>query len=263
MTEQQEYKPLSREEADEMVLEHKGWAESIAKSVARAWNLDWQLDGLDGAALEALIFCSRRYQPDRGVPFKGYSRKRIHESCTEGARRSRGWTRGSGTKKRTERLAREVSAELFNLFPTLRNGQLPLEDAGEDSTKGARIAIQQLLVGASVIATQQTMSAEPDEIMDYKKMVHYMTELEPIHQLLLWMLYWEGESLRGIASKWDTDELNVIREHKVLLEFLQKSIQKGKANPPPRIRPGLRETAFKMSKDHPKGKFTRLLEERA
>ena len=264
MEETQQYATLSKEDADALVLEHKGWAESIAKSVARAWNLDWQLDGLDGAALEALIFCSRRYQPDRGVPFKGYSRKRVHEACTEGARRSRGWTRGSGSKKRTERLAREVSAELFNLFPSLRSGQLPLMDeGGEDSSKGARIAIQQLLVGASVIATQQGMNAaEPDEIMDYKKMVHYMTALEPIHQMLLWLLYWEGESLRGIAGIWETDELNVIREHKVLLEYLQKSIQKGKANPPPRVRPGLREISFKLGKESPVGKFTALLEER-
>jgi hypothetical protein len=138
-----------------------------------------------------------------------------------------------------------------------------MEDGGEDSSKGARIAIQQMLVGASVIATQQGLAAsEPDDIMDYKKMVGYMTSLEPLHQLLLWLLYWEGESLRGIASTWDTDELNVIREHKVLLEFLQKSIQKGKANPPPRIRPGLRDIALKIQKKLGKGKFTQLLEER-
>ncbi|MCB0333257.1 MAG: hypothetical protein KDD55_07135, partial [Bdellovibrionales bacterium] len=62
---------LSLDEANELVLEHRGWAESIARSVARAWNLDWQMDGLDGAAMEALIFCSRRYSPDRGVPFRG------------------------------------------------------------------------------------------------------------------------------------------------------------------------------------------------
>jgi len=72
--EESESQRLSQEEANNLVVEHHGWAESIARSVARAWNLDWRLDGLDGAAMEALIFCSRRFDPGRGIPFKGYAR---------------------------------------------------------------------------------------------------------------------------------------------------------------------------------------------
>ena len=93
-------------------------------------------------------------------------------------------------------------------------------------------------------------------------MVVYMTHLEPIHQLILWQLYWEGESLRGIASNWNIDELNVIREHKVLLEYLQKCISKGESLPPPRIRPGLRDTAQSLAKDSDTGKFTALMKKR-
>ena len=93
---------LSEEEANELVVEHMGWAESIARAVARGWNLDWKLDGLDGAAMEALIFCSRRYDPERGIPFKGYARKRIHEASTDAARKTKGWTRTSSSKKNKE-----------------------------------------------------------------------------------------------------------------------------------------------------------------
>ena len=51
----------SDELVNRLVQEHMGWATSIAKAVARAWNMDWQLDGLDGGAYEALLFCARRF----------------------------------------------------------------------------------------------------------------------------------------------------------------------------------------------------------
>lgn len=246
---------LTIEEANELVLEHQGWCESIAKSVARAWSMDWRENGLDGAAFEALVFCARRYNPSFGVPFKGYARKRIHEASTEAARKSKGWHRGSGTKSRSERIAKEVSVELFNLFPELRSGRLP----SDNDTRTARSAIQQLLMGASILATKQGIEgATPDEALDYKKLVKKLTKLHAIHQLLIWKLYWEGSSLRGIANDWDTDELNVIREHKVLLEFMQKSIRKGFVADIPRVRPGLKAVSLKVTKDNPDGMFHKM-----
>jgi len=250
---------LSVEDANLLVLEHKGWAESIAKAVARAWNLDWQMDGLDGAALEALLFCARRFQPDRGVPFRGYARKRIHEAATDAARKSKGWSRDMGSRSRTERLAREVSVELFNIFPDLRSGMLPIGE-NESSDRGARYAIQQLLVGASIIAAKQGLAnASPDELLDYKSMVGFLAEMDAFHQSLLWKVYWEGESLRSVAAEWETDELNVIREHKVILEYVQKSIVRGQAMKPPRIRPGLREASFRVKRRDPQGIFSKLV----
>ncbi|MCB0311393.1 MAG: hypothetical protein KDD42_09165 [Bdellovibrionales bacterium] len=262
MHEQEEPTKISVDEANDLVIAHKGWAESIAKSVARAWNLDWQLDGLDGAALEALLFCARRFQPDRGVPFKGYARKRIHEAATEAARRSKGWRRGAGTASRTERLAREVSAELFNVFPELRAGQLPSFDGDDGGSQGTRIALQQMLIGASIIATRQGLAdALPDDMLDFKRMLQTVATLEIIHQLLIWKVYWEGNSLRTVATAWETDELNVIREHKVLLEYLQKAIGKAKSLKIPRVRPGLKQASIKLKKEHPTGMFRKLLEE--
>ena len=258
-TEKTEFPTLSIEDANELVLEHTGWAESIARSVARAWNLDWQQDGLDGAAMEALIFCSRRFSPERGVPFRGYARRRIHEASTEAARQSKGWSRDdSGT--RNERLAKEASVELLNLFPELRGGQLPgaLDEASGE--QGVRSSIRQLLVGATLVTTRQGLDAAgPDELLDYKKSLKFIATLELIHQLILWRMYWESESMRSIASSWDTDELNVIREHKVLLEFLQKSLSRGKQASPPRVRPGLKAISLKLKKDKVEEPFGKLL----
>jgi len=251
---------ISIEEADRMVLEHQGWAESIARSVARAWNMDWRLDGLDGAAMEALIFCTRRFDPNRGIPFRGYARKRIHEASTDAARKSRGWRRGLTGAQKAEHNAREVSAELFNVFPELRNGELPqMEDGGGDSDGDTRAAVRQLLVGASIIAAKHATTAQPDDMLDFKRLVELMSTLEPVHQALMWRVYWEGESMRTVASEWGIDELNVIREHKVLLAYLLKGLNSQKVSPAPKVRPGLKTTAIKLKKEKLPGNFSDLV----
>ncbi len=237
---------LSIEDANALVLEHHGWAESIARSVARAWNLDWKLDGLDGAAMEALIFCARRFQPARGVPFRGYSRKRIHEASTDAAKKSRGWRRSSIPK--AEQQAREISAELFHVFPELRSGTLPYnEELSGDDGEDMRGAIRNMLVGASIVAAKQGIAgALPDEMMDYKKMLQLIADLEPVHQTLLWEVYWGGNSMRTVASDWQVDELCVIREHKTLLEFLQKGFAKKTHAVKLKVRPALREVGQRL-----------------
>lgn len=253
-------KEQSLEEANALVMEHHSWAESVARAVARAWNLDWRLDGLDGAAMEALIFCSRRYDASRGVPFRGYARKRIHEAATEQARKSKGWRKSPSASPSDEQRAREISAELLNIFPDLREGHLSVGDDYSGGAEGVpRAAIRELLVSASLLAARDGAEAvSPEETLDYKRMVVFITDLEPVHQLLLWKVYWEGVSMRTVASEWDTDELNVIREHKALMGFLQKCFQKGKAALIPKVRPGLKNTALRLKKSGENGPFTRL-----
>lgn len=249
---------LSTEQANELVVENQGWAQSIARSVARSWNLDWQLDGLDGAAMEALIFCSRRFQPRRGVPFRGYARKRIHEASTDAARKSKGWQRSLASMPPGEAQAREISAELLHVFPELRSGDLSFGDDGGDGD--VRSAVRKLLVGASIIAARQGLnSGTPDEALDYKRMIEKMAELEPVHQQLLWKIYWEGLSMRGLADEWETDELNVIREHKVILEYLQKSFAPSFRAHALKVRPGLRQIAIKLKRIHSRGEFSQFI----
>jgi hypothetical protein len=247
---------LSLEEANNLVLENQGWAESIARSVARAWDLDWQQDGLDGAAMEAIIFCSRRYSPERGVPFRAYARKRIHEACCDAARKSKGW-RKSGSSSEIQHSAREISMDLVDIFPELRSGYLPSGDGEGDERSG----IRQLLASANLLASRNGITAaSPEEISDYKRTVEYICILELIHQVLLWEVYWEGNSMRSLASEWETDELNVIREHKSLLEFLQKSIALGQAAKGVRVRPGLKDIALRMEHEGREAPFSALIE---
>lgn len=244
---------LSLEEANELVIEHQGWAESIARSVARAWNLDWRIDGLDGAAMEALIFCARRFNPSMGVPFRGYARKRIHEASTEAAKKSKGWRKGQGSQ--FDR-SREISEELLNIYPEIREGDFPT-DADD-----ARGAVRQLLMGANILAAKYCEDAPtPEAMVDYKRMVSILASLEPVHQLLLWKVYWEGLSLRNVAAEWDTDGLNVIREHKTVVEYLHKNMSVGKQFlQRPKVRPGLKTKSADLKKGDERGPFSELME---
>lgn len=252
--------PLSIEEANNMVVEYQGWSESIAKSVARAWNLDWRSDGLDGAAFEALVFCSRRFDPKLGVPFKGYARKRIHEASSEAARRCKSWQQGVGTKSRSEKVAREVSAELLTVYPELRSGRISFDEGDGDGEGGMRGIVQQLLVSASVFAAKFGQNdTSLDQLVDYKRIVQVLAGMEPLHQSIMWQIYWEGASLRAVAEAWETDELNVIREHKVLLQFLAKSLTKGKQSKIPRVRPGLKGMSHKLKQKEPQGIFKKII----
>jgi DNA-directed RNA polymerase specialized sigma subunit len=250
---------LTEEEANLLVIEHQGWAESVARAVARAWSLDWRLDGLDGAALEALIFCSRRFNPRRGVPFRGYSRRRIHEAATEAARRSRGWRRGfiGGDNN-----IRELSSELLHIFPELREGRLPTVEVSAAVYKGdRRSSIRQILVGAALLSAHQLTSIDADEAVDFKSAVSLMATLDPVHQMLLYAIYWEGKSLRRLASEWEIEGLTVIREHRVILDFLGKRISgvKGRIQSP-KVRPGLRDVAKRFLPVGSAGPFADLVQ---
>jgi len=249
---------LSPEEADNLIIEHRDWAERIARSVARAWNMDWEADGLRSAALEALMFCARRFQPSRGVPFRGYARKRIHEAASEEARRSKRWQAGMQAEG-TEERARNLSARVLDAFPEMREGKVLL-DGSESEENATRETIRRMLVSATLAA----ISAEHergtlDEALDLKKLVKFLSALEPIHQLLLWKVYWEGLSLRSVASAWSTDELNVVREHTALLTFLQRCLELGKPINTPKIRPALRAIALQVKRESPQGAFGVLL----
>lgn len=224
--------------------------------------MDWKLDGLDGAAFEALIFCARRFDPARGVPFKGYARRRIHEASTEEARKSRGWKSGLGTNSKTEQKAREVSAKLFDIFPELREGQLPMfEESGGGDEDGVRSAVRSLLMGASILSAQaDEESSSPDELVEFKRMVVLIATLEPIHQLLVWKTYWDGDSLRQVASEWETDELNVMREHKAIVAHLFKLMSQKRPSERPKVRPGLRDVAFKLKRSLGVGPFSDLVQ---
>jgi len=247
---------LNEAEVAKLVEEHLGWATAIAKSVARSWNLDWQLDGLDGGAYEGLLFCANRYDPARGIPFKGYARRRIHEAATEEARKSKSWQRGVGCGSEEEQATRDISFTLLKIFPEIRNGLLPKssEEDGDDT----RRSVQQLLTGASLIAAfQQSPKDNPELAMEFSELINTAKSLEPVHQAILYEIYWKGQSMRGLASEWEIDELSVIREHKEILAFVFEALEapSSVSIKPLKVRRSLRIIAQKMKKENTSSPF--------
>ncbi len=261
MNKVEEYKNFPAGSSDLIQLlvdDHLGWATSIAKSVARAWNLDYQLDGLDGGAYEGLLFCAQRYDPGMGVPFRGYARRRIHEASTEEARKSKSWQKGVGSATPEEQTAREVSARLMQVFPELRSGFVK----NEEDTEGAslRNTIRQMLSSASVIAAfEQSGRENPAIALEYNEMLERLSALEPVHQEILYAIYWKDLSMRKLAEEWSLDELVIVREHKEILSYVFYMVSEGKA---PRkklkIRPGLRPIAMKMKKSKSEPPFNKF-----
>ncbi|MCB0358045.1 MAG: hypothetical protein KDD44_00360, partial [Bdellovibrionales bacterium] len=63
-----------------------------------------------------------------------------------------------------------------------------------------------------------------------------------------------------LATEWDTDELNVIREHKEILAFLFASVSgTQKQSALLKVRPGLRPIAQKLRKEKTTGRFAAVL----
>lgn len=252
----------SDELVNRLVQENMGWATSIAKAVARSWNMDWQLDGLDGGAFEALLFCARRYDPARGVPFRAYARRRIHEAATQEARKSKTWQQGTGANDQIEQDAREISARLFDVFPELRDGLLP-ESGGSEGEDGMRSSVRQLLAGASLLAAfQQSAKENPELAIEYKELLKVIAGLDPVHQEIVWAVYWQGQSMRSLAEEWGLDDLSIIREHKEILDHLSSQIAQAKTNKPKplKVRRGLRARALQLKKSQEQGPFRQFIE---
>lgn len=257
--------PGSKEMVEQIVQDHMGWAVSIAKNVARAWSLDWQLDGLDGGAYEALVFCAGRFDPAMNVPFRGYARRRIHEACTEEAKKSKAWAQSTGeSDSEVEAEARELSAKIFDLFPELRDGFLPSAPGdSQDEDSGMKGSIKQLITGASLISAFSESNTENQEnLVDHKRLVELLSTLEPVHQDILWSIYYQGLSMRAVADLWGLDDLAIVREHKEIIEFLSKKIgdRKDPSIGELKVRRGLRVKSIDMKKKKSKGTFSQMLE---
>jgi RNA polymerase sigma factor (sigma-70 family) len=228
-----------------IVADHRGWAVSIAKSIARSWNLDWQLDGIDGGAFEALLFCAKRYDPSIGVPFRAYARRRIHESCTMEAKASKSWQYNTGNGEGiNESEEREISFKLFSIYPELRDGGPLVTEHEGNSDLSLRATVKILLASATLISMAQETREQnsPDKALEIANILAVLANLGSIHQNILWYIYWHDYSLRQLAQEWGIDELVVIREHQTLIEYLSKQFQNVKGSPKNmlKLRPKLR-----------------------
>ncbi|HQH26607.1 MAG TPA: hypothetical protein PLP17_04350, partial [Oligoflexia bacterium] len=173
---------------------------------------------------------------------------------------------GTGTNSEVEQEAREISAKLFDLFPELRDGYLPISESEDDADITVRSSIRQMLTGASLIAAFQSSPSEnPELAIEYKQLLIHLAQLEPVHQEIIWAIYYKGQSMRALAEEWQIDDLSVIREHKEILANLCSRIEapKSRAIRRLKIRRGLRTIAQQLRRNKEDGPFSKFLAETA
>ncbi len=252
-------KPFSKKNDTEiLILENRKWAESIARAVARAWKLDPEVDGLIGSALEALVECANRFDPSRGIPFRAYARRRVHEAACDAARSTKAWAEGQVFSGSLEAKARTTAYELLRRFPELRDGYIPFDREGSS----LRSSVRQLLLGATIIYLKEsTDSQDSFDFHDYKKLLQAISNLHVAHQWIIWKVYWEGYSLRGLAAEWKADPLTVIREHQAILNYLLGVFNKKQGLSPPKVRPSLKKVISNQKLNLGTVPFLKFLEE--
>lgn len=249
-------KPLKKKNTrEDLIIQNKGWAESIARAVARAWKLDPEVDGLIGSALEALVECANRYDHTRGIPFRAYARRRVHEAACDAARNTKAWAEGQVFSGSLDAKARSTAYELLKRFPELRSGQIC-----DDSIGGTlRSSVRQLILGATLVHLKESWENHADfDFHDYNKLIKAVCSLHVAHQWIIWKVYWEGYSLRGLAAEWQADPLTIIREHQAILNYLLGAFNKKQGLSPPKLRPSLRRVISASGKVLQKSPFLDL-----
>jgi len=72
---------------DVLVERNVDWARQIARHVAGMLPTWFTEDDLIGAAEVALVQLAGKYEPSRGIPFRGYARRRVYGACFDSIRR--------------------------------------------------------------------------------------------------------------------------------------------------------------------------------
>ncbi len=271
------YKQGDEELVRRLVDDHRAWALSVAKVVARAWHLNYHLETVDGGALEALLFCAHRFDPSQGVPFRAYARRRIYEGCSTEARTSKTWQVNSGVNDNFQENTR--ISRIFSIYPELNDdlkstqkfSDIGIDESSSDKDEEhaqkkenrysiIRAITRSLKMSAGLIALARDKSKEntPETNIDFRKIENELKQLCSVHQNILWYIYWRDYSLRMLAREWDINELVVTREHLVLMNYLERisNAVRNKSdniieNNPLKLRPKLRPIDdFLKTTDH-------------
>ncbi|MCS6893613.1 MAG: hypothetical protein NZO16_03490, partial [Deltaproteobacteria bacterium] len=177
----------------------------------------------------------------------------------DAARSTKAWKEGQVFSGSIEAKARSTAYELIKRFPELRDGGIP----SDSNFNSLRSSVRQLLLGATIIhMKEQHESEDRFDFTDYNRLVTLVAGLEKIHQWIIWKVYWEGYSLRGLASEWHIDPLTVIREHQVILNYLMAAFQQADNDirlKPPKVRPSLKKGFETLKIKHDPSPFEEFL----
>jgi RNA polymerase sigma factor for flagellar operon FliA len=113
--------------------------ESMARRIARELGPGVELDELRSFGREGLLDAARRFDPERGVPFRGYASFRVRGAIIDGVRAS-------------ARLPRRTHERLSGMAAGARTSEGALEDAFAPPAPGATAADADRALGEHLAA---------------------------------------------------------------------------------------------------------------
>jgi RNA polymerase sigma factor for flagellar operon FliA len=112
---------------------------AIARRIAREVGSNAELDDLLSYGREGLLDAARRFDPSRGVPFRGYASFRVRGAIIDGVRKS-------------SRLPRRTHERLNGLLAATRTSEGAYEDALAPAPPGATSADAERALGEHLAA---------------------------------------------------------------------------------------------------------------
>lgn len=208
--------------------------EPIARGLRRATESSVDLQELLSFGREGLLDASRRYDADRGVPFRGYARIRVKGAMIDGMRQA-------------ARLPRRIYQRLIAIQAANEFSAGALEDLSAPRPPGARARdaeekLQEHLAGM-VTAMVMGLVAEPTPSGDFKqpeqdtpeqqaslselsKLLRQGIETLPVEEAeLVRRHYFDGDQFDRIAEQMGVSKSWASRLHTRAIKRLSKRVQ--------------------------------------
>ncbi len=232
--------PLSIES---LVRDNIDLAPTIARQLIRELNLPSGLQGdLESAGREGLLTAARRFEPERGVPFRRYANHRIRGSMLDAVRRE-------------SRLPRRAYERLQMLAAALPLNEQASEDLAAPPAPGAPLpdadarlaehlgnlatAMAMGLLAQPVQSEEGLASYDPAPLADEQieraetrqQVLEALEDLTEQERTLVRRHYFEGERFDHVASELGLSKSWASRLHTRAVGRLTKRLREG---PPPR-----------------------------
>ncbi len=216
------------EDVETLIRGGQAWARALARQLYRRWTPGAvQLDDLESAALDGLWRAARRYDGCR--PFRTYAQHHVRGALLD-------CLRGADPLSRQQRAAAKAAeaqcAELAHRLARPPTDEELAEAAGISPAELAALRIARPLSldapiaeredGRAIRLLEQLASRQPGD--DERERFERLTRGLPARtRSLLWMYYYEGQSMGAIAAQFGVTLSRGSQIHRQALDWLRRT----------------------------------------
>ena len=215
----------------------------IAKKISRDIGASIDLDELKSYGRQGLLEASRRFDPSRGVPFRGYASFRVRGAILDGVRQNSRLPRRAHERLRAldaAGLVSEGAAE--DAFAAAAPGSTPAdaERALADHLAAMATAMAVGLLGATAFGDEGdrvpvATDADPEEALGKAELLAVVTraigDLPENEAALVRRHYLEGERFDHVAKELGLSKSWASRLHTRAIRRLSEALRDGDGNP--------------------------------